>query len=219
MKRLAALLILATACDPPAAPPAPPVPPPTSSAASTPLLDPNHPEMKKAAPAEYKVRFTTDAGEILLAVTRDWAPQGADRFYNLVRNGFYDSNRFFRVVPDFVAQFGLSGDPRISQAWRDAKIPDDPVKTTNARGTISFATSGKNSRTTQVFFNFKDNERLDKMDFSPFGRVIAGMNVVDAINREYAERPDQGRIQAEGNAYLTREFPRLSFILKAEVSE
>lgn len=218
MKRLAALLVLLAACDPPAAPP-PPVPPPTSSAATAPLLDPNHPEMKKTAPAEYKVRFTTDAGEILLAVTRDLAPQGADRFYNLVRNGFYDSNRFFRVVPDFVAQFGLSGDPRISQAWRDARIPDDPVKTTNARGTISFATSGKNSRTTQVFINFKDNERLDKMDFSPFGRVIAGMNVVDAINREYAERPDQGRIQAEGNAYLTREFPRLSFILKAEVSE
>jgi peptidyl-prolyl cis-trans isomerase A (cyclophilin A) len=219
MKPLAAALALLAlaACDPaPAGPPAPPAAAPSSS---TPLLDPNHPEMKATAPAEYKVRFSTDAGDFVIQVTRAWAPQGADRFYNLVRAGFYDGARFFRVVPDFVAQFGLNAEPRVSAVWRGATIPDDPVQKSNERGTISFATSGPNSRTTQAFFNFKDNARLDAMGFSPFGRVIAGIGVIDAINPEYREQPEQGRIESEGNAYLTRDFPRLTFILKAAIAD
>jgi peptidyl-prolyl cis-trans isomerase A (cyclophilin A) len=218
MKNIAAVLLLgAAACSdakPPAAPPASP-PPPASSA----VLDPTHPESKKEAPAEFRVRFTTSRGDFAVLVKREWAPQGADRFYNLVRLGFYDSARFFRVVPDFVVQFGLNGDPRTSMAWKDARIPDDPGKQTNARGTITFATSGPNSRTTQVFINFKDNARLDGMGFSPFGRVIAGMDVVDALNAEYREQPNQGSIEMQGNAYLMHEFPRLDFIVKATLAD
>ena len=219
MRRAALALLLLTACDAPA-PPAPTAPP-APAASADPLLDPNHPEMRKAAPASYKVVLQTDVGGILLEITREWAPLAADRFYNLVRHGFYDSARFFRVVPNFVAQFGLNGDPRISAVWRNANLPDEPRKASNERGTIAFAKAGPNSRTTQVFLNFKHNANLDSpaMDFAPFGRIIAGIDVLDAINAEYAERPDQGRIQLEGNAYLTREFPRLSFILKASVSE
>lgn len=219
MKRSVLVLVLtAVACDAPAPPP-PPVPSAAPTSSAGPLYDPGHLEMKKQAPAEFRVRVSTDVGDIALLVTRDWAPQGADRFYNLVRLGFYDSARIFRVVPGFVAQFGLNGDPRVSSAWRQAAIPDDPVKQSNTRGTITFATSGPNSRTTQVFINFKDNERLDKMGFSPFGRVIAGMDVVDRLNAEYGEQPNQGRIESEGNAYLMREFPRLSYILKATIAE
>lgn len=217
MKRLAAALLLLAACDPPAPAAPPPAPAPPSSA--SPLLDPAHPAMKAAAPAEYKVRVTTDVGEFLVSVTREWAPAAADRFYNLVRHGFYDSARFFRVVPDFVAQFGLNGDPRVSEAWRNANIPDEPRTRPNERGTLAFANAGPNTRGTQVFINFKHNANLDGMGFVPFGRIIVGMDVIDAINREYGESPNQGRIQAEGNAYLTREFPRLSFILKAAVAE
>jgi peptidyl-prolyl cis-trans isomerase A (cyclophilin A) len=216
MKRLALLVLLAGCDQAPTPPPAPPAAPP---AAGNPLLDPRSAEMTKEAPAEYKVRFSTDAGDFLVQVTRASAPRAADRFYNLVRHGFYDSARFFRVVPDFVAQFGLNGDGRVNAVWRGATIPDDPVTTTNARGTITFATSGPNSRTTQVFLNFKDNARLDGMGFASFGRVIAGMDVVDAINPEYREQPQQGRIETDGNEYLTRDFPRLTFILKAHIAE
>lgn len=219
MKRFAAVLLALAACSD-AKPPAPPVaPPPTSS---DPLKDPNHPEAKKQAPAEFKVRFTTSRGDFVVLVKREWAPLGADRFYNLVRLGFYDSCRFFRVVKGFVVQFGINGDPRVSAPWKEGRLQDDPTgKQTNARGTITFATSGPNSRTTQVFINFNDNARLDSMGFTPFGKVIAGMDAVDEINPEYGEQAskNQGRIEAEGNAYLMRDFPRLDFIVKAAVAE
>lgn len=214
MKRLIPFLLL-VGCEPAAPAPLPPAP----SIPKKPLQDPSHPEMTKQAPAEYTARFNTSRGDFVLRVTRAWAPLGADRFYNLVRNGFYDGCRFFRVVPGFVVQFGLNGDPAISAVWERAGIPDDPFKESNQRGTICFATSGPNSRTTQVFLSFGDNARLDKMGFAPFGRVVGGMDVVDAINAEYREQPNQGMIQQRGNLYLMEQFPRLDFITSATVSE
>ncbi|RMG39117.1 MAG: peptidylprolyl isomerase [Planctomycetota bacterium] len=169
------------------------------------------------APQTYQVRFHTTKGDFVVEVHRDWAPRGADRFYRLVNEGFYDNCAFFRIVPNFVVQFGINGDPSVQDRWRDAVILDDPVKQSNRRGTITFATSGPHSRTTQVFINLADNGRLDEMGFAPFGEVIEGMDVVDSLNAEYGERPDQSRIQFEGNAYLKREFPRLDYILTARV--
>jgi peptidyl-prolyl cis-trans isomerase A (cyclophilin A) len=179
--------------------------------------------LREQAPPTYKARFDTSKGVFVIEVTRDWAPNGADRFYNLVKNGFYDNVRFFRVVSGFMVQFGISGDPKISAVWREARIPDDAVKTSNKRGTITYAMAGPNTRTSQVFINFADNDGLDSQRFSPFGRVISGMNVVDALNAEYGDGaprgrgPDQGRIQAEGNAYLTKDFGRLDFVKKATI--
>jgi peptidyl-prolyl cis-trans isomerase A (cyclophilin A) len=157
----------------------------------------------------------------VVQVHRDWAPKGADRFYNLVKNGFFDNTRFFRVVPNFMVQFGIHGTPAIQAAWRDANITDDPVKQSNKRGYITFATAGPNTRTTQVFINFKDNAFLDGQGFAPFGEVVSGMEVVDKLNAEYGDQPSaqQGRIQAEGNAYLTKAFPRLDFIKKATIQK
>jgi peptidyl-prolyl cis-trans isomerase A (cyclophilin A) len=159
-------------------------------------------------------------------VTREWAPRGADRFYNLVKNGFYDDVRFFRVIPNFMAQFGIHGDPAVAAAWRMARINDDPVKQSNKRGFVVFATAGPNTRTTQLFINFKDNAAsLDKQGFAPFGRVVTGMETVDKIYDGYGEGaprgkgPDQGRAQAEGNAYLSKEFPRLDFIKSATIAK
>ena len=173
--------------------------------------------LTEKAPASYKVKFDTSKGPIIVQVQRDWSPNGADRFYNLVKNGFYDQARFFRVATGFVVQFGISGDPRISAPWREARIADDPVRQSNKRGTITFATSGANSRTTQVFINLRDNDGLDSRGFSPFGRISTGMNVVDGINPEYGETPNQGAVQMEGNAYLTKNFPRMDFIRKATI--
>ena len=152
-------------------------------------------------------------------------PNGADRFYNLVKNGFFDNTRFFRVIEGFMVQFGINGDPKLSPAWRSARIPDDTVKQSNKRGNITFATSGPNSRTTQVFINFGDNARLDGMGFASFGQVSTGMNVVDQLYSDYGEGapsgrgPNQGRIQGEGNAYLTKDFPNLDFVRKATISQ
>jgi peptidyl-prolyl cis-trans isomerase A (cyclophilin A) len=175
-------------------------------------------KLKEVAPATFKVSFDTSAGTFVVDVTRAWAPLGADRFYNLVKNGYYDGNRFFRVVPDFVAQFGIHGDPKIAAVWREANIKDDPVTQRNRRGTLVFATRGPNTRTTQLFINFKDNSAsLDPQGFAAFGQVSSGMEVVDKINAEYGQRADQGRIQAEGNAYLTKEFPKMDFIKKASI--
>lgn len=174
--------------------------------------------LTEQAPATYKARFETSKGVFVVEVTRALAPRGADRFYNLVKNGYYDGNRFFRVLPGFVVQFGMHGDPKIQAQWTKARIPDDPVKQTNARGTLVFATSGKNARTTQVFVNFGNNARLDGMGFAPFGRVVSGMNVIEAINAEYGETPDQHGIDAQGNVYLAQEFPRLDFIQKATIA-
>jgi peptidyl-prolyl cis-trans isomerase A (cyclophilin A) len=179
--------------------------------------------LKEQAPAAYKVRFETSKGAFVVQVDRAWAPKGADRFYNLVKNGFYDNVRFFRVVSGFMVQFGINGSPAVMAAWRDAQIPDDPVTQSNKRGMITFATSGPNSRTTQVFINFADNSRLDGMGFAPFGQIVSGMNVVDALNAEYGEGaprgrgPDQGRMQQEGNAYLAKDFQRLDLVKKATI--
>jgi peptidyl-prolyl cis-trans isomerase A (cyclophilin A) len=181
--------------------------------------------LKEAAPPVYKVRFDTSKGPFVVEVHRDWAPNGADRFYNLVKNGYYDDTRFFRVISGFMVQFGINGDPKISAPWRGATINDDPVKQSNKRGYITFATSGANSRTSQVFINFADNAGLDRQGFSPFGQVVSGMNVVDALFSGYGEGapsgrgPEQGRVQQEGNAYLKKEFPNLDYIKKATIEK
>ncbi len=165
----------------------------------------------------FKVKFETTKGDFVVQVHPSWAPRGAARFRELVESGFYDGCGFFRVVPDFMVQFGINGNPEVQAKWRDAKIDDDPVTESNKKGYVTFATSGKNSRTAQMFINFKDNSRLDVDGFSPFGKVIEGMNVATSINSEYREQPDQGRIQYEGNQYLKSEFPRLDYIVKATV--
>jgi peptidyl-prolyl cis-trans isomerase A (cyclophilin A) len=174
--------------------------------------------LKETAPAKFKVKFVTSQGEFIVEVTRAWAPNGADRFYNLVKNGYYDGCRFFRVVENFMVQFGINGDPKVNNVWKTAQIKDDPVKQTNARGYITYAKTGApDSRTTQLFINFGNNSGLDKDGFAPFGAVTKGMNIVDAINSEYREKPDQGRIQAEGNEYLTKTFPKLDYIKSAAI--
>jgi peptidyl-prolyl cis-trans isomerase A (cyclophilin A) len=174
--------------------------------------------LKEKAPETFRVNFETSAGPFVVEVTRAWAPLGADRFYNLAKNGFFDGNRFFRVVPGFIVQFGLPGEPKIGAAWERANIPDDPVTQNNKRGTLVFATAGPNTRTTQLFINFRDNTRsLDPQGFAPFGTVVSGMEVVDKINAEYGEQPDQGRIHEQGNAYLVKSFPRLDFIKRASI--
>lgn len=172
------------------------------------------------APDDFAVLFETSAGRFKIQVTRAWAPHGADRFHALVTSGYYDEQRFFRVVPDFVVQWGLSGDPELTSQWRQAGIPDDAVAESNTRGRITFAaTSLPNSRTTQVFINFGDNVNLDGMGFAPFGEVVEGMEVVDAINAEYREQPDQGEIGARGNDYLIEAFPDLDYIVTASIAE
>ena len=175
------------------------------------------------APASYKVKFDTSKGAFVVQVTRAWAPQGADRFYNLVKSGFYDNVRFFRVISGFMVQFGISGDPAVMAGWRNSPIKDDPVVQSNKRGYITFAMAGPNTRTSQVFINFADNVRLDTSGFAPFGRIVTGMEVIDKFNAEYGEGaprgagPDQGRLQSEGNAYLMKEFPRMDFVKKATI--
>jgi peptidyl-prolyl cis-trans isomerase A (cyclophilin A) len=168
-------------------------------------------------PAVYKVKFETSGGDFVIEVNREWAPVGADRFHELVSKGFFDECRFFRVVPDFMVQFGINGDPAVQKEWRDARVKDDKVTQSNKRGYITFATSGPNSRTSQVFINFKDNSFLDRQGFAPFGKVVEGMDVVDKINAEYGESPDQFSIQSKGNEYLKKEFPKLDYIKKATV--
>ncbi|MGD1092851.1 MAG: peptidylprolyl isomerase [Bryobacteraceae bacterium] len=179
------------------------------------LLEPS--TLKATAPATYRVKFTTTKGDVIIEVTRAWAPRGADRFYNLVRAGFFTDAAFFRVISGFMAQFGLSAKPDVSAVWEKARIMDDPVTQTNKRGRITFATAGPNTRTTQLFINFGDNARLDGQGFAPFGEVVEGMDVVDKINPEYQEQPDQGKIQQQGKAYLDRYFPRLDRILSASI--
>lgn len=181
--------------------------------------------LNEKAPDVYKAVFDTSKGAFVIEVHRDWAPNGADRFYNLVKNGFYNDARFFRVIDGFMVQFGISGNPDLSAVWREARIPDDPVKESNQRGMVSFATAGPGTRTTQVFINFGDNAALDGQGFSPFGQVVSGMNVVDSLYKDYGEGaprgqgPDQGRIQAEGNAYLITDFPKLDYVKKATIEQ
>jgi len=173
--------------------------------------------LKAVAPETFKAEFTTTKGNFVVEVHRVWAPQGADRFYNLVRAGFFTNAAFFRVVPNFMVQFGLNASPAINTAWRNANLRDDPVKESNKRSYITFATAGPNTRTTQLFINFKDNAFLDSQGFAPFGMVVEGMDVVDKINSQYGERPDQGRIQAEGDAYISKNFPDIDRIKSARI--
>jgi len=169
------------------------------------------------APDTFKAKFETTRGTFVVEVTREWSPNGADRFYQLVNAGFFDDCKFFRVVPGFVVQFGINGDPKVAAKWKDANISDDPVKQSNLRGFITFATARPNTRTTQLFINFKDNKGLDSQGFSPFGKVIEGMEAVDKINAEYGGTPDQGQIESQGNAYLNAKFPKLDGIKKATI--
>ncbi len=171
------------------------------------------------APDVYKVKFETSGGDFVVEVNREWAPVGADRFHELVTKGFFNECRFFRVVPGFMVQFGINGDPAVQKEWREARIKDDRVTQSNKKGYITFATSGPNSRTSQVFINFKDNRFLDGQVFAPFGKVVEGMEIVDKINSQYGEEPDQGMIQGSGNKYLAEEFPKLDYIKKATIVE
>ena len=179
--------------------------------------------LKDQAPQVYRVDFDTSKGPFVVEVHRDWAPIGADRFYNLVKNGFYDDTRFFRVIEGFMVQFGVNGDPRVSAVWREARIKDDPSRISNKRSFVTFATAGPNTRTTQVFISFGDNSNLDRQGFTPFGQVVSGMKVVDSLYSGYGEGaprglgPDQSKVQSEGNAYLTSQFANLDYIKKATI--
>jgi cyclophilin family peptidyl-prolyl cis-trans isomerase len=191
------------------------------------LLHPEAPEVNRQAPGRFRVRLETSNGLVVLEVHRDWAPHGADRFYNLVRHGYYDEARFFRVIAGRWAQWGIHGDPRISALWRRRTIPDDPRRESNRRGMIAYAFAVANGRTTQVFINLRDNsETLDAQGFAPFGRVVEGMDAADALNAEYGETAGGGirggrqePLFAGGNKYLAREFPRLDFVRRARIVE
>ena len=169
------------------------------------------------APETYQVKFATTKGDITIQVNRAWAPIGADRFYNLVKHGFYNGAAFFRIVPGFIVQFGLSGDPAVNGAWKNANIKDDPVTQSNRPGTLTFATAGPNTRTTQLFINFGNNGPLDGQGFAPFGQVTSGMDVVQKLYSGYGERPDQGAITNEGKAYLDKNFPNIDRIETATI--
>jgi peptidyl-prolyl cis-trans isomerase A (cyclophilin A) len=191
------------------------------------------PENKPSAPARhaqpahtpdiYRVNLDTSKGVVVLEITRAWAPHGADHFYELVTNRYYDGDRFYRVVPHFVVQFGIHGDPQVSQLWSSLRIPDDPVKQKNRKGTVTFASSGPGARTTQVFVNMRDNLALDRQGFAPIGRVAAGMDVLERLYGGYGDMPPRGsgpdgvEIERQGNNYLENHFPRLDYIKKAAI--
>ncbi|GAB4030832.1 MAG: hypothetical protein Fur0012_07410 [Elusimicrobiota bacterium] len=185
------------------------------------LMNPQ--KANEKAPEKFKVEFKTTKGNFTVEVMRQWAPNGADRFFNLVKAGFFTDIAFFRVLDGFVAQFGIHGNPEISAVWRNQNIEDDPVKESNLKGTLTFATAGPNTRTTQLFINYRDNVRLDDMGFSPFARVTEGMDVVESLYSGYGEGapngsgPNQGQIQRSGNHYLKSEFPKLDYIISASV--
>lgn len=182
------------------------------------LLDPS--KATEKAPATFKAKFTTTKGDFVVEVHRDWAPNGADRFYNLVKLGFFDDERFFRAVEGFMVQFGISGDPAVNARWQGQNIQDDPVTQSNKRGFVTFAqTSMPNSRSTQIFINTTDNGRLDSMRFAPFGQIVSGVETVDSLYNRYGETPSQNqmRIQSQGNAYLDSQFPKLDSIKHAEI--
>lgn len=189
--------------------------PKKAPASSGSLLNPA--SLHAAAPADFKAEFVTTKGNFVVEIHRDWAPTGADRFYNLVRGGFFTNAAFFRVVPNFMVQFGLNANPAVNSAWRTANLRDDPVKQSNKRGYITFATAGPNTRTTQLFINFKDNGFLDSQGFAPFGEVVEGMDVVDKINSQYGETPDQGAITSQGDAYISKNFPNIDKIKSARI--
>jgi len=195
----------------------------TSGSAVPDFHNPADPGFATQAPDSFRARFSTTKGDFVIAVQRAWAPRGADRFYNLVRSGYYDGVRFFRVLPGFMAQFGIHGDTAVTAVWREQRIQDDPVRRTNIRGLATFATAGPGTRTTQIFINYGNNDRLDAMGFAPFGEVVEGMEVVDQLYGGYGEGaprgrgPDQFRLNVEGEKYLGRQFPRLDKINKATI--
>lgn len=200
----------------------PPSPAPAPSMPAKPdpaLLNPTLATAK--APEQYRVKFETTRGEVILQVSRASAPLGADRFYNLVRMGYYNNVAFFRVIDGFMAQFGIHGDPKVNEKWESARISDDAVKDSNVRGAISFATAGPNTRTTQLFINYGDNSMLDSRGFAPFGKVVQGMKVIDALYKDYGEGapggggPSQELVQSQGNSYLRAQFPKLDYIKRA----
>lgn len=189
---------------------------------NSPLFHPD--KATEKAPDKFKVKFSTTKGDFVIEVTRSFSPNGADRFYNLVKLKYYDGTKFFRAVDGFMVQWGIHGDPRVNGAWYKASIPDDPVEQSNKRGFVTFATAGKDMRSTQVFVNYADkNARLDKMGFSPIGEVVEGMKVVDSLYKGYGEGapggkgPNQSRIQREGNVYLEKEFPELDAVKSATI--
>jgi peptidyl-prolyl cis-trans isomerase A (cyclophilin A) len=214
-------LVLACACKKSAESAATPTTP--AAAAAQPSLD-KPKTLNLRAPDVFSAKFATSKGDFVIDVHRDWAPQGADRFYNLVKAGYFNETRFFRVISGFMAQIGIHGKPEISAVWNDQQIPDDPVVKSNTRGFVTFAkTNNPNSRTTQFFINLVDNNNLDSMGFAPFGQVKSGIEVINSLYSGYGEGaprgqgPRQDRIQNEGNAYLMRDFPQLDFVKEATV--
>jgi peptidyl-prolyl cis-trans isomerase A (cyclophilin A) len=201
-----------------------PSPKPASATDQGATEKPTPATQKEQAPEKFSVKLATTKGDILIDVARNWAPRGADRFHTLVRAGYYDDVAFFRVIKGFMAQVGISGKPALNATWRAMRIPDDPVTQSNTRGMVSFATGGANTRTTQIFINYGNNARLDRMGFSPFGKV-RDMTVVEALYAEYGEGaprgkgPNQGQLQKEGNPYLKRDFPAMDYIKTATVIE
>jgi len=188
------------------------------------LMDPEHAIWDVPAPAVFQARFETNTGDFVMEVHRDWAPIGADRLYNLVRTGFYDDSRFYRIRGGFIAQFGLPGDPAVTDVWYDRAMPDDPVVESNGRGFVAYAMTGPNTRTTQLYINLDDNSRLDDQGFAPIGRIIEGMDVVDRLYAGYDETAgggmrggNQGKIRSGGNAHLDAEFPDLDRLIRATI--
>ena len=186
--------------------------------------EPKKEAKQEQAPAVFQVNLDTSKGPVVIEVHRDWAPRGADQFYTLVKTGFFDGARFFRVLPRFVVQFGIAADPKTNRLWSNANIPDDPVEQHNERGMVTFATAGPNTRSTQLFINMKDNRALDSQGFSPIGKVTSGMDVVESLYSGYGEMspaggegPDPSMIESQGNDYLTSRFPRLDYIKKATI--
>jgi peptidyl-prolyl cis-trans isomerase A (cyclophilin A) len=220
MKQFALILIAAAAALAQTPAPKPPVKTAPKTAAAPNLLNPS--TLKARAPEMFRVRFNTTKGDVILEITRDWAPNGADRFYNLVRGGFFNGCAIFRVVRSpqpFMAQFGVSPRPEVNKAWANQTILDDPVKESNKRGRITFAATGApNSRGTQLFINYSDNVFLDSMRFAPIGEVVEGMDNVDKFYAGYGENgPDQGRLMDEGKAYSDKAFPMLDHIITATI--
>jgi peptidyl-prolyl cis-trans isomerase A (cyclophilin A) len=184
------------------------------------LLIPDKAELNQRAPSKFQIKFETSKGDFVMEIYRDWSPHGADRLYYLAQNGFYNNARFFRVIEGFMAQFGLHGDPNVTRVWRELAIPDDPVEESNLRGYVSYAKSNlPNTRNTQLFINCRDNSGLDDQGFSPIGKVIQGMDVVDRLHSGYGNAlgANQGQIHQGGNEYLNRNFPDLDYIKKAQV--
>jgi peptidyl-prolyl cis-trans isomerase A (cyclophilin A) len=221
---LLALLTILPACgrNQPAAQPAGAAAPTPALPADAALLAPQRATAK--APEVYRVHWVTTKGDVVMEVHRAWAPNGADRFYNLVQIGYYDGDPLFRVIPGFMVQFGISAIPAVNAKWRVAVIPDDPAAgASNTRGMVAFATAGPGTRTSQVFINYADNSQLDRQGFTPFGQVVSGMEVVDAFYAGYGEGapagqgPDQGRLQREGGAYTQSDFPKMDYIKSAKI--